>query len=225
MERPPESKGPLAQERGCYGDIYFQAKYKSRLDQICTSDSSTTDNLFNAYFLYLCSRKLRLIRLAGGDNLEGIRAYLEHAAVVLLEMIGPEGWGTARHSSQAQARVSIGHEHMSTDYARAFKLGYNNKSELGVRTVLGTSTSEATPRLDIEVVVHLYEWEALMQQPGALVNLMEACDYAVPLNLNFRIHFSIHADDGVFVLSPRSKSAEHGVIQPFLGVNSVLGRA
>lgn len=180
---------------------------------------------FAAYFLYLCTRKLRLIRFADAIDAKGLEMYMEYASRVLLEMIGPGGWGTATHTSRAVATVTVGGDTMTAEPSDVFVLGREGRSEINRSMILGETVSERIPRLDIELTIGLTEWEMLEARDEALDMLMRAVDLAVPVHMNYKIFFMIHSDEGVFTLPQRAGKHIETASLPMLGINSILGGA
>jgi hypothetical protein len=166
-----------------------------------------------------------MVQLANADSLEGVAAYMEYAVRVLFEMMRRGRHNTEWCPSEARVNLSISHEYMLTDSFNGFVLGYDDKSVLNAHAVLGTSTSEAVPRLDMAIEISLIEWKMLNEQPAFLVFLAKACDLAVPLNCNYRVYFRVHPDDWIFRLPERSRLDERADACSILGVNSALGSA
>jgi hypothetical protein len=211
--------GGSAVSRGGYASRRLRERYEN-----CHERAAGAHEPFASYYLYLCTRKLRLIRFADAIDTKGLGMYMEHVARTLFEMIGPAGWGSTAGRSRALAHVSVGGETMTAAPADCFTLGIEGHSEINRSVILGETVSERIPRLDIEFVIGLGEWEMLERRDDALDMLMQAVDLAVPVHMNFKMFFRIHQDEGVFTLPPAGGHVDSGSV-PVLGVNSILGGA
>ena len=76
--------------------------------------------------------------------------------------------------------------------------------------------------LNIDVMVDLSDWEILDKHGRALVNMIEACDLAVPLSLNFRVGWRGHRREETFRLPHRKDVASRHGRPVVLGVNTAL---
>ena len=112
---------------------------------------------------------------------------------------------------------------MTAEPSDCFILGIEGRSEINRSMILGETVSEMIPRLDIELIIGLPEWEMLEKRDEALDMLMKAVDLAVPMHMNYKIFFRIHQDEGVFTLPPRAGIGIDSVSLPVLGVNTILG--
>ena len=220
--RPIKARGSYASRR--LRERYENYSGNASADTEAT-DSAAANRPFPAYYYYLCTRKLRLIRFADAIDTKGLEMYMEHISGTLFEMIGHGGWGTATETSRAIAHVSVGGETMTVEPADLFVLGREGRSEINRSMILGETVSERIPRLDIELIIGLAEWEMLERRDEALDMLMKAVDLAVPMHMNYKIFFRIHQDEGVFTLPPRAGKRVDSASVPLLGVNSILGGA
>jgi len=211
--------------RGTYGNFYLQTKYETALAQAVEERLPPWEELLQSYYMYLCTRKVRLTHLTGAFSLKAIGDCLEYAANTLFEMLRGDTGVKSSETESAEARASIVHEEICGHFSRQFALGRSNEfSQLNANAVLGNSAAAMTPLLNIELAISLKEWNMLSSNPLALVSFHSVCDLMVPLNLNFRISFIAKLKEGSFALpvTAQTTDMESVNLPVIVGFNSFL---
>lgn len=209
-----------AYQRGSYGGRTLQNQYESLRHRLPNDGLADSDRVFRAYYLYLCRRKARLFRFTGAYGLDALVLYVCYAVDKLLDLLALKRGCRKEYARQAVVNVSLGHEHLCSGGSDSFLVG---RKRLGVGTSLGTSSTEASPRADMWIELPLGAWQAIMAEEGSLLYLMEACDFAFPLNMSFRLCLAVREDDWSFVLGSGGTDARIGHRRSILGVTTGLG--
>jgi hypothetical protein len=200
--------------------------YMLSLARVADEGITPQSGTLQADYFYLCLRKLRIVRLSEAHDLLGITTLLGYAARTLFNLRARQESRPRGRPSDAQARAWICYDQMASDSAGGFLLGSAGDGMLDSHSLLGNSAMEVTSVLGIEIMIRLAEWEMLVGQGMALIHFMAVCDLAIPLNMNYRIHFAVDPEDWSFKLASDRETAGAGLGgQAVLGINSALGRA
>ena len=192
------------------------------MQEASTSAPTPFEEVRHAYYRYVCLRKLRLMHLTGAHSTDAIATFLAYAARALLGLIGAGPCVGAPEYRLPEVSISVSREYMLSDGSDAFVVGRDERSRLNSGTLLGVSATSATALLDIEMKVSALEWDMLMGEKSALLDLILACDLVVPLAMNFRVFFSAHPEDWSFRLPSHAEPAEIKRTRPILGITSAL---
>jgi len=118
---------------------------------------------------------------------------------------------------------SIRHYAINDPKGVHIELGVEGKSEPGKSIVLGVSTSDEVPRLELAVEVSTQQLRSLRKQPDVLHRMMNAFEDAVPLHLDFSLGFRVKTGDRSFRLASPGSAAATGDETSSLGITTMLG--
>jgi len=209
---------PFRLARGEFADRYVKNLYEGRQDLISRYGPTDEERAVCGYFKYLCVRSLRIYRLAEVDTIESLKAHLKYATETLIDTLRLFDDPAYEGVSSVGIDLSRHCQYLSSDANYGFTAGSEQLGRLNETTVLGIETEDVTEYVDIEVTIGLSDWEILVHGSIGLSAFMLACELGIPLNLNFRIIFSISREKCRFLIGSEGQRSNPSM----LGINSVL---
>jgi hypothetical protein len=165
-----------------------------------------------------------MVFLAGAYGSDGIANYVGYAARTLFDLMSDGRLPSGNRGQRPAVRSWERRVSMDAETSGGRSLGRSGMGRLGEETVLGTSAVSNVGELGVEVIIRLVEWNGFVSHGGALIMFLQACDLAVPISMNFRIHFRGDPSEATARLPAMEDGGAAGEYPMVLGINSELGR-
>jgi hypothetical protein len=210
---PPEKATVYA--RGSVKIGYLQDEYQSHIAREDTGEPNPEDELIHAYFDYHVTRLINLYLLSRSSGLDDLTSMLEMIIRLAFKIMLARGRDELKACDDIRVDSLLGHVAIEDSKGAHFTLGNKGESEPGFNMILGASTSEEIPRLEMTVEVSSRQLEALRSHPEVLRHVMNNLEDAVPLNLDYSLGFRVTSEDCSFRLAAARP--------PMLGITTALG--
>jgi hypothetical protein len=205
-------------ETGFLGD-----EYDAYLHRQETDEPGLETDLVQAYFEHQVARLINLYILSGSRSIDSLTSLLETIVRVAFKIMLSRDKLQLRACDDIRATGSIRHFSIKDTQGARIELGVEGKSEPGKNIVLGVSTSDEIPRLEVVVELNTDQLRSLRRQLDVLYCIMEAFEDAVPLHLDFSLGFRMKPEDRSFRLVSPAATEVSGAEAPSLGITTMLG--
>lgn len=202
--------------RGSIETGYLHDKYEDFLERQGADETSPEDELISSYFDYHVTRLINLYLLSPASGRDDLESLLEMIVRLAFRIMVARDLDEVKACEQIRAHTVLGRVAVDDVKGAHFELGREGKSESGRNMILGASTSEEVPRLELTVEISLRQLTALRSRPNVVRTIMNALEDAVPLNLDYTLGFRVRLEDCSFRLAAADRS-------PMLGITTALG--
>lgn len=206
-------------DRGSLGDGYLRREFGDYLASGGSDESSAGDTAVAAYFDYHVSRLVNLFVISGSTDMKSLVTMLTTIVQTAFQVFLSEGRKGLRESECISGAGRVFYRPVASAPSTVAELGGLGSGRPGVDMITGTESAEAVPCLEASFGLSAVQLESLRAHPRVLRHLMNALEGAVPLNLDYRVVFSVDKSDHSFRLSRNEKTGS----SPFLGITSSLG--
>ena len=210
-------------ERGTIAHGYLRAEYLRYVTSREDAPATPADELLAAYFDYHATRLINVFVASGLSDIKSLTTMLTSLVRIAFRVFLSKNKEEVSASGKIKGEGVISHRRASTSDLPAARLGREGSCEPGTGLILGERSAEAVSRLDITLTTNIEQHLLLRDHPRVFAHIMDAFDRAVPLNLDFRVKFTVREEDRTFKLPAAKPAAGAAGSPPLLGISTALG--
>lgn len=211
-----------AYARGAVADELLRRGLAAHLVETALQDPSPADKLLTSYFDYHVSRLINLYVVSGSVDLESLSGMLTTITQVAFQVLLSKDKAERRASGEIQGKTVLYRHGATASELPAARLGVPGSCEAGNNMILGALSAEEVACVELTITTSVEQFMLLRANPKVLVRILDALESAIPLNLDFRLKFSVREEDRSFRLSSSKTSKTTTATAPLLGITSAL---